>query len=700
MGALSPGAPVRAGHDRFYLGQLDVLRGLAVLAVVAFHAQLPWSSGGFIGVDVFFVLSGFLITRLLVVELEATGTIGWRAFEARRVRRLWPALALVVVATVVLGMLVWSPLEWRGLMRDAAAGAGYVANVAFARRNVGYFDQPLEESPYLHLWSLGVEEQFYVAWPLLLLGAAWLARRLRLDGRRTLAAAIAGSGALSLVLMLWLVHQRNPHVFFLTPARLWELAAGGLVGLRAVSVATAGGLWKGRLYIALGLLPFAGMLLFPRLRPAGPLLETIAPVVGTALLLEGIRLGGRLPLPAAAAGVLAWIGWYSYGWYLWHWPLVAAAKVWSHTDDRRYLLAASVLALAAAVVSRRWLEDPIRFRTSASRLGRVPTWGVMAGALGAVAVALAANRLLKHVAFENPRVAALARVHADQDGYGIMARCPDSPYNEGCFLGDTSSSRVLVVAGDSHAAQWLPALDSAGRALGVKAVPHVRAACPPQPVRLWHEPDASGDVSEDVGCERFERSLVSTLRADDAAALVLASAAGAEQRLRGVRTPDQRNQAWERSVAELLRTLPPGVKVILMQKSPHLGFDPVDCLAWSAFWNIRSRCDAPYARATPLALEDSKPEAEAATGDVRVRIFPTISPLCPGGTCRAVRGDTVVFRNEGHLAPSYTATQAGRWAPYLRWALGFDSASGPDAGNAPDMRRAPRTTLIRPGPGA
>lgn len=672
----SPSAPGTAGHDRFYLDQLDVLRGLAVLGVVAFHAQLPWSSGGFIGVDVFFVLSGFLITRLLVVELENTGTIYWRAFEARRVRRLWPALALVVVATIAVGMLVWSPLEWRGLMRDAAAGAGYVANIAFAQRDVGYFDQPLEESPYLHLWSLGVEEQFYVVWPLLLLGAAWLARRLRLNGQRTLAATIAGLGTLSLVLMISLVHRRNPHVFFLTPARLWELAAGGLIGLRAVSTPSAGPPWKGRIYVALGLVPFVGMLVFPGLRAAEPLLETIAPVIGTALLLEGIRLGSRLPVPAAVAGVLAWIGWYSYGWYLWHWPLVAAAKAWSHTDDRRYLLAASALALVAAVASKRWLEDPIRFRKAGSPLGRVPTWGVIVGAIGVVAGALAVNRLLRHIAFENPQVRALADVQTDLDGHGIMARCPNSPYNEGCFLGDPSSRRVLVVAGDSHAAQWLPALDSGGRILGVKVVPHVRPACPPQPLRLWHEPDASGDESEDVDCERYERRLVGTLAAYDATALVLASATGGEQRLLGTLTPDQRSQEWEQSVAELLKSIPPNVKIIITEKSPHLGFDPVDCLARSAFWDMAPTCDARYAAATPLALRDTKLEAEAAGHDARVRIFPTIAPLCPGGSCRAVSGGMVVFRNEGHLAPRYAATQVGRWIPYLRWALGLDSAAG------------------------
>ncbi|HTC23015.1 MAG TPA: acyltransferase family protein [Gemmatimonadales bacterium] len=668
-------APPRAGHDKFYLDQLDVLRGLAVLAVVAFHARLPWSSAGFIGVDVFFVLSGFLITRLLVVELERTGTIRWQAFEARRVRRLWPALALVVVATIGLGMLVWSPLEWRGLMHDAAAGATYVANVAFAQRDVGYFDQPLEESPYLHLWSLGVEEQFYVVWPLLLVGAAWLARRLRLNGQRTLATAIAGLGVLSLVLMISLVHRRNPHVFFLTPARLWELAAGGLIGLRAVSPPTGSAKWPGRLYVALGLVPFVALLAFPALRAAEPLLETIAPVVGTALLLEGIRRGSRLPVPAAVAGVLAWIGWYSYGWYLWHWPFVAAVKVWSHTDDRSYLLAASALALVAAVGSKRWLEDPIRFRQPESSLGRVPTWGVMVGAIGVVAVALAANRVLRHVAFENPQVRALAAVQADLDGRDIMARCPNSPYNDGCVLGDPTSRRVLVVAGDSHAAQWLPALDSVGRVLGVKVVPHVRPACPPQPVRLWHEPDASGDESEDLACEQHERRLLGTLIAYDATALVLASASGGEDRMLGTVTPDQRREAWTQSLAHLLKSVPPKVRVILVQKSPELGFDPVDCLARSAFWSIRPACDASFSRAAPLALEDSRLEVEAATGDAQVRVFPTISPLCPAQMCRAVSGSVVVFRNEGHLAPRYTAMQAGRWLPYVRWAMGLDSVT-------------------------
>jgi peptidoglycan/LPS O-acetylase OafA/YrhL len=369
--------------DREYLAQLDVLRGLAVLAVVAFHADVPGTASGFLGVDVFFVLSGFLITRLLVIELETTGTIAWRAFEARRVRRLWPALALVVVATLVMGMLLWSPLDWRLLMRDAAAGATYVANLAFAWRHVAYFDQPLEKSPYLHLWSLGVEEQFYVVWPLVLLGAAWLARRGRLNQRRMLGVAIGAVGILSLLWMIYLVRQQNSQVFFLTPARLWELAAGGLIGLRAVAD-PAHSPRAGRLFIALGLVPFVATILLPEVRPAQPVLQTIAPVFGTALLVEGIRRGSQLPISSALAGALAWTGWYSYGWYLWHWPLVCGARLLWHTDDWRYLGVASVLALAAAVASKRWVEDPIRFRTRSSSLGR--SGGSCRALIGGIAV--------------------------------------------------------------------------------------------------------------------------------------------------------------------------------------------------------------------------------------------------------------------------------------------------------------------------
>ncbi|MFI5269828.1 MAG: acyltransferase family protein, partial [Chloroflexota bacterium] len=393
-------------------------------------------------------------------------------------RRLWPALALVVVCTLALGIALWSPLEWRGLRHDAAAGAGYVANISFALRKVAYFDQP-EEAPFLHLWSLGVEEQFYLLWPCVLLAAWYVARRCRIDRRRTLAATIATLGALSLAWMIWLVQRRSSYAFFFTPTRMWELALGGLIGLRAVDPPPRGR--RGWLYGLIGCAVFAAPLAFPGARSGDPLIQSIAPVIGTAFLLEAIRLGSRLPLPGAAATGLAWIGLYSYGWYLWHWPLVEATKLRWHTQDPRYLLGASLLALLIAVGSKRWIEDPVRFRQADSLLGRLPTWVVIAGIVTIVSAALAGAALMEHQALKNPRVRALADIRQAVDAPTIAARCPRSVFEAPCILGDTASPGVVVVAGDSHAEHWLPAVDSAARVLGLRIVTHIKAACPPRP---------------------------------------------------------------------------------------------------------------------------------------------------------------------------------------------------------------------------
>jgi peptidoglycan/LPS O-acetylase OafA/YrhL len=659
--------------DRFYLDQLDILRGLAVLAVVAFHARLPWSSGGFIGVDVFFVLSGFLITRLLVVELEATGKIALPAFEARRVRRLWPALAFVVVTTLALGVWLWSPLDWRDLRRDAAVGATYVANISFGLRNVAYFDQPLEEGPFLHLWSLGVEEQFYLCWPLILFGTWYVARRLRLDGRRTLAGVIVALGAFSLAGMVWLVRARNPHAFFFTPGRIWELAVGGLIGLRAVTPHPAGR-GHGGLFVATGCAVFAALLVVPSLRPTEPLLQTIAPVMATALLLEGIRRGARLPIPSAVAAVLAWMGLYSYGWYLWHWPLVAATKLQWHTEDPRYLVGASVLALGVAVGSKHWLEDPVRFRKADSVLGRLPTWAVIATIVTVVTAALAGITLAGRAAFRNPAVRNLAALRSEIDAPAVVSRCPQGTFDTQCILGDLSSGLALIVAGDSHAEHWLPALDSAGRILGIKIVTHIRAACPPWPVRVHHFYDAF----EDLECAQHQRLLLNLVAQYDAAGVVLASTVGDADRMVGQLTSEERARLWRDGARRLFDEIPSRVRIVIVEKTPHFDFDPIGCLARSAFWHAAPACDEDHDTATRMEAEYTGLEVAASIGERRIRIFPTVAQVCPGRSCYAQQGDVVVFRDAFHLTPRYTLTQVPRWIPCLQWAAGLargDSAS-------------------------
>ena len=230
--------------------------------------------------------------------------------------------------------------------------------------------------------------------------------------------------------------------------------------------------------------------------------------------------------------------------------------------------------------------------------------------------------------------------------------------------------RVVVVVGDSHAEHWLPALDSAGRVLGLKVVPHVRAGCPPWRIRFYHYYDGF----EDTECEKHQERFAKILEEYGTVSLVLASSTGYADRMIGTLTPDQRAQSWGRGTANLLSTIPRQVKIILIEKTPHFRFEPVHCLARSAFWNMSSACDEDSATAAGEAAQYSQLEADAAAGDGRVRMFPTIDFLCSAGSCRALVGDTVVFRDEHHLTARYALSQTGRWMPYLRWAAGVDRA--------------------------
>ena len=231
-GQRSPGTKFRP--------DIEGLRAVAVLAVVLYHADVPGISGGFVGVDVFFVISGFLITGLLWREVSTRGTVRLRDFYGARARRLLPASAAVGIFITVAAAVLLPPLQARNIIADGIFSALYVSNYRFAMQGVDYLAARLPPSPFLHYWSLGVEEQFYLVWPALILATAWLIRRTR---RRTktaatassrpylivLAVVAAASFALSLVMTYWVA----PVAFFSLPTRAWQLALGGLVALTA-----------------------------------------------------------------------------------------------------------------------------------------------------------------------------------------------------------------------------------------------------------------------------------------------------------------------------------------------------------------------------------------------------------------------------------------------------------------------------------
>ncbi len=354
-----------------FRADIEGLRAVAVVLVVLFHAEIGPFSGGFIGVDVFFVVSGFLITSLLLGEVARTGTISLPNFWARRARRLLPASCLVVLVTLIAAQWLFPPLLLGDLARDAAAACAFFVNYVFAFREAhgdgGYFDTDLAKSPLLHFWSLAVEEQFYVVWPLMVWGLARIARRLRSELTLVIAVLWAGSAVAS----LWLTDHERPWAFYSLPSRAWELLTGALL---AVSIASLQRVRRALVLpmavIGLGLViavavGYDSTTTFPGATAA-------VPVLGTALL---IAAGSSLAAPGALRAVLGWkpmvwIGQRSYAIYLWHWPaLVLIASKWGplSVGARVAVVAGSIVAAALS----HWLvENPVRHSSWLSALPR------------------------------------------------------------------------------------------------------------------------------------------------------------------------------------------------------------------------------------------------------------------------------------------------------------------------------------------
>jgi peptidoglycan/LPS O-acetylase OafA/YrhL len=328
-----------------------------VLLVVLFHASIGPFSGGFVGVDVFFVLSGFLITGLLARELDATGRISLPGFYARRVRRLLPAALLVLVATLVASILWLPPLLVPRVAADAAAASAYVSNIGFALQATDYFSAGQAPSPILHYWSLGVEEQFYLLWPALLLLAAGATQ-----GRtRRLVFAVVGVTAVSFALSLWLTTASQPWAFFSLPTRAWELGLGAVLALgvrrleaipaRVAAIAS----WAGLAMVVGSAVVFDAATPFPGT-------AALVPTVGAALVVAAGAGTRRLGVaPVLSMRIPTFLGRISYSLYLWHWPVLVIPAVAAGADlDWPARIALVALSIGLAALTQRFVEDPFR----------------------------------------------------------------------------------------------------------------------------------------------------------------------------------------------------------------------------------------------------------------------------------------------------------------------------------------------------
>jgi peptidoglycan/LPS O-acetylase OafA/YrhL len=455
-----------------YRPEIDGLRALAIVPVVFFHFGVPGFRGGFVGVDVFFVISGYLITGLIQGEIDR-GAFSLARFYERRVRRIFPAL-FAMLAVVSFAAFVWLfPVDLVRYARSLSATALFAANFEFWRE-AGYFDTFANQKPLLHLWSIAVEEQFYLLFPALLLALRRFSPRARI-------VAIAGVLVASFTLAAWGVSAASVATFYLLPTRAWELMLGALLALGIMQSPKSRLLAELLATIGLALIAASVAFITPQMPFPGP--AALAPCLGAALVIHAAdpktTVAGRL----LAMRPLVFLGLVSYSLYLWHWPIfVFATYVDMHEPTGLGSAALIALSYGLAVLSWRYVEQPFRRRRSGPRRMR-PAFAAAALLMGLTAAS--ATFAASADGFPQRLRPALRRILAEEDDHEPrIKRCffltaRDVYDHRLCRIGAMSGRPSFILWGDSHADAILPAVSQAAARAGRAGIFAGGAACPP-----------------------------------------------------------------------------------------------------------------------------------------------------------------------------------------------------------------------------
>ena len=708
--SVSPLEGVQARHSaqRVFRPDIEGLRAVAVLAVVLFHADVPGVGGGYVGVDVFFVISGFLITGLLWREVSTTGTVRLRRFYGARARRLLPASALVGVVTAIGSALLLPPLQVPDVLLDGLWSALYVGNYRFGLRLRNYFDTHLPTSPFQHYWSLGVEEQFYFLWPALIIGTAWLIRRVRRRNKadadpslRPYLVVLTLVGAASFVLSLAVTYVVPSVAFFSLPTRAWQLAAGGLVALtagqwrRLPSTPAAIGGWVGLALILLACILLSAATPFPGT-------AALLPVLGAALV-----IGAGCAAPSQGCGrVLASspmraVGRVSYSWYLWHWPvLLLAPPLLGHPLGLAGRLAAALVSGALAVLTLHLIENPFRFAApfrrspirslalggavtavtvcvSVALLMSVPTpvgRGAPAAALTVTAsptpagedidahnaavqqvfaqmqAALAASAEPRAVPSNlNPPLADAAGDFKAMSVDGCLRDLFQVGHPE-CAKGDTASATTVALVGDSDAAMWAPAFQQVATQRHWRLEPLTRVGCPPMDLPVTN-PLIRLIYTE---CEQGRRQIIARLRAEHPRLVVVSMWRGYRPGYGWTPGFTSYDPAWIDSLTRLVQQLRgTGAQVLVLGPVPDPHSVVPICL--SAHLNDASACSPP--RST--AVDESGIAAESAATRAAGGQYADLTELfCTADRCPVIVGNTLVYLDWNHLTSEYSRLMA------------------------------------------
>lgn len=459
---------VQAGVNHVnYRADIDGLRAVAVLSVLLFHAKIPGFDGGFVGVDIFFVISGFLITSIIRGD-QAKDRFSFVKFYERRVRRIMPALYVVTTVTIIASCFVLLPSDLSGAAYSAIASMLFVSNIYFWRTG-GYFAGVSEEKPLLHTWSLSVEEQFYLIFPIIL----FLTFRYARSKEAIVIWVLLAASFLASVFGIY-INKETP-TFYLLPTRAWELMVGAVLALKMVPALPER--WRSPTALAGLVLILVPVVLFDSKTPF-PGMAALPPVLGAAFLIHAGVGGTTIASPLLTAKPVVWIGLFSYSLYLWHWPILVLSRYYLVRELTLVeAIAAIGLAFALAYLSWRFVEQPFR----RANLKTFALFGG-AGAMGA-AIVVGSAAVVVNDGFPQRFSAEVARINETN---GRLFKCPVTqyvpfgryvacPFKADGATGPASSN--LIVWGDSHAQMYVPAIrarlsdEHSGRLVSVNGCP-------------------------------------------------------------------------------------------------------------------------------------------------------------------------------------------------------------------------------------
>ncbi|MCG5443663.1 acyltransferase [Micromonospora sp. NIE79] len=696
--------PIIAGRFR---GDIEGLRGLALVLVLVGHAGISALPAAFVAVDVFFVISGFLITGLLVDEIRRTGGIRIVDFYARRAKRLLPAATVVLVASLLLTYLFLPPIRWSETARDALASAVYAMNWRLVEQSTDYLRS--EEAPSIvqHFWSLAVEEQFYLVWPLLLLVVALAVSRRtsrHTDARpsisgsrpgghsgpflgdrmsRWLLAAFALVGIPSLAWSIHLSQTEPARAYLVTTTRMWELALGGGLAIlgghlsrlpRPAAIALG---WAGMATVAL-----AAMLIRPE-TAAYPGYLALLPTLGAvAIIAAGPGAGRYGPALVLNRRPTRAVGAVSYSWYLWHWPLLVVAEARWGPLGTTAGLAMILCSAVPAVLTYHLVENPFRYaqfsRARVLRMGLAATSVTVLTGIGlqlAVRPPVSAQAPLAGGASPTAspggeRAAApvdrFARITPDpleaRDDLPDVYRddCVTQAQEAGlrsCTYGDSDSAVEVAVAGDSHAAHWVPALQVIAAERGWRLVTYIKTTCSflTAPISIAGRPDPS--------CTEWNRNLRTALTGERRPRLLIVSSVTQIPLVDGSPPPpgpataDAQTAALSQTWSEVTRA---GVPLVVIRDTPSFKVDIAECV--SAHRERLTACAQPRERALTWGI----PQERAATAVPDARLADLNDVICPTEPCPAVIDGLLVYRDAHHLTATYARSLAPRLHDRLR----------------------------------